>query len=43
MLLIMRLTWRLVDDRRWSLSVIFAALTEQRRNTCPIRCYGFDT
>jgi hypothetical protein len=32
MLVITRLTWLYVDDRRWSSSVIFSALTEQRRN-----------
>jgi hypothetical protein len=37
MLTIMRLAWREADDCRWSPSVIFPALTEQRRNRHSIR------
>lgn len=33
MLTIMSLAWQEACDRRWSSSVIFSALTEQRRNT----------
>ncbi len=33
MLTIMLLAWRDADDHRWSSSVIFLALTEQRRNS----------
>jgi hypothetical protein len=33
MLMIMLLAWRYADDHRWSSSVIFLALTEQRRNS----------
>ena len=32
MLAIVRLAWQEVDDHQWSCSVIFPALTEQRRN-----------
>ena len=33
MLTIMLLAWRDADDHRWSSSVIFPVLTEQRRNS----------
>jgi hypothetical protein len=37
MLAIMRLAWQEAAGHRWSSSVIFRALTEQRRNQCSIR------